>query len=361
MSSDPIRTRPAGVAGLVAAALLLSFMTGCGKQGPPLPPLRNVPAPAKDLTVAQRGPRVVLSFSYPKTTPGGAALGGITGVELYELARPAPSTGTPPAVDPKQFTALAKKPITLQQADIGPATLGDRLVLDLPVPEPLPQPAEARYYSVRTLGPDGSESELSNQVAVVLKAPPAAPEKVEVTPEAGGVRVNWTAVPSVLGYAVYRRGAQERVQAKPIALIAGAETVTYTDPSAQFGQSYIYSVTAVTQREPFLESAIQKEQEVRYVDRFAPPVPTDVVALAQAGRVRLVWKTVEAVDLAGYLVFRRLNEASEFDKITASALVTPEFSDTDVVSGKTYVYRVKAIDTAGNESDPSPAAVAQVP
>ena len=107
-------------------------------------------------------------------------------------------------------------------------------------------------------------------------------------------------------------------------------------------------MTAVAERAPFLESAVQKEQEVHYVDRFPPPAPGDVVALAEAGRVRVVWKTVEAPDLAGYVVYRREERTESFVKVTPQPLTTPEFTDTDVASGRTYIYRIRAVDTAGN-------------
>ena len=75
MSYDPVRQMKAklAVVATLAAALALA---ACGKEGPPTPPLRAVPAPSKDLAAHQRGNRVLLSFTYPQTTPGGSALNG---------------------------------------------------------------------------------------------------------------------------------------------------------------------------------------------------------------------------------------------------------------------------------------------
>lgn len=363
MSSKSIRPlagwRPLVVP--LAVAVTLSAFAGCGKQGPPLPPLRNVPAPTKDLTVAQRGNRILLSFLYPKTTPGGAALTGVTGVEVWEAAQTAPSQGAPQPLDPRQFAGIAKQRLTLNEADVRQATVGDRLVIDLPVPDPLPQPPMASHFAVKTAGPTGDLSEFSNQVPLVVKTPPVAPEEVTATAEAGGIRLTWKEVPGVLGYSVYRRSAQQRVQGRPLALLPGADTVSYLDQTAQFGQSYIYAVTAVSEREPFIESLVQREQEVRYVDRFAPEPPSELVALAEAGRVRLVWKAAEIADLAGYNVYRRAANAASFEKITAQPVSNPEYTDSAVTAGQIYFYRVSAVDNAGNESPPSGPAQANVP
>jgi fibronectin type 3 domain-containing protein len=109
-------------------------------------------------------------------------------------------------------------------------------------------------------------------------------------------------------------------------------------------------VTALAQQEPVVESGITSEREVRYQDRFPPPAPADLVALAEAGRVRLVWQASEADDLAGYLVYRRAGESGDWERLSAGPLEAAELIDTSVTAGRSYFYRVTAIDQAGNES-----------
>jgi hypothetical protein len=418
---------------LSAAALAA---VACGKEGPPTPPLRAVPAPTKDLAARQRGTHVLLSFSYPQTTPGGSALNGVSKAEVYEavLQPPAPkapagkgkgtvpgagaggtaagtaggaaggstpggtaapgaAAGTPAAapgtpaaapgampgaaaapagsaagappptpqpLDPRQFESLAKARLTLAGKDLGAATLGNQLVIDLQLPEPLPAAAAANApvhdYAVRTFGPKGDRSELSNQALLAPKTPPPPPEEVKVTGQADGVLVEWKAVPGpeAGGYAIYRRAATERFSSKPLALVKQPET-RYLDQTARFGQSYIYSVTAVDAKQPQVESAIRTEQEVHYVDRYPPPVPEELVAVAETGRARLVWRPSEASDLAGYIVYRRGGTGGRGDwvRLTAQPITATTWVDTTVASGQSYDYRVTAIDQTGNESAPS--------
>jgi predicted small lipoprotein YifL len=449
----------------LAAALAIALaLAACGKEGPPTPPLRAVPAPVKDLAVRQRGTHVLLSFTYPQTTPGGAALNGVTKVEVYEAvlqpppplkapAKPpaekkpgggkaatatAPEAGkagakatatateaataaepgtagtpTPPGataattgkpaaaaapgsaagpgmpspLDPRQYESLAKLRLTLTSKDLGAATLGNQLIIDLPLPEPLPAatvtapaaapgPAPAkvppgatnakaatgaaaataaagltRDYAVRAYGPQGDRSALSNQALLMPKEPPQPPEAVTVTPQADGILVAWKPVANGGGYAVYRRAATERFSSKPLALVRSGEA-RHLDQTARFGQSYIYSVTTVDPRQPLVESAIKAEQEIRYVDVYPPPVPEELVAVAEAGRARLVWRQSEAPDLAGYIVYRK-GATGDYVRLTPKPIAATNYVDTAVVSGQAYDYRVTAIDQTGNESAPS--------
>jgi hypothetical protein len=376
-------SRTGGPRRIVVFALLAAAL-GCGKQGPPLPPLRNVPAPVKDLTVVQQGPQLLLSFTYPAVTPAGTALGGISAVEIWSVGRPAPDGKANP-LDVKEFGPVAKPVQKIAGADLTSATSGSRIDISLPLPPttttapaptatPAPPPVPgttpaapagptplAAYFAVRTFGKEGDRSDFSNIVSVVPKTPPAAPQQVTATARGDGILVEWTPVAgTVVGYNVYRRGSTERANAKPVHTTGPTEK-SWLDNTAKFGQGYIYSVTALSQIQPPIESAIAAEREVRYVDRFPPPAPTELVALAEAGRVRLVWRPSEAEDVAGYIVYRRVDETGKFERVTPQPAVAAEYVDTAVAAGKTYVYRVTAVDQTGNESGPGNEVRAEVP
>ncbi len=303
------------------------------------------------------------SSAYPQTTPAGVLLGGLSALEVWEAVRPAPREGDPPPLDPRQLEAAAKLVLRLEGPELASAAAGDRLLLRLPAP---PVPAEgpvAHHYVVRTVGPEGDRSAISNQVILVTQAPPPAPEELNVTPTAEGIEITWRP-PShggeaVKGFNVYRREATARDGRQPLATLPPTAT-RHLDTTAGFGTSYIYAVTSVGRTAPLVESAVQAEREVRYVDRFAPPPPADLVALAESGRVRLVWRSSPAPDLAGYLVYRR-EGAGAWRKLTAEPLAALEYSDTDVAAGRAYTYRVTAVDQQGNESEAGPEAPAAVP
>lgn len=92
-------------------------------------------------------------------------------------------------------------------------------------------------------------------------------------------------------------------------------------------------------------------------DGIAPAVPRRLTAEARSRRVHLAWFHNREPDLAGYRVERRTGS----EPFAAIAEVTASFfRDTGVSHGKTYTYRVRAFDAAGNASAPS-AAVAATP
>ncbi|HEX3127172.1 MAG TPA: hypothetical protein VH394_07560 [Thermoanaerobaculia bacterium] len=373
---------------LCAAVLALVALQGCGKQGNPEPPFRTVPAKTGDLKVRQQDGRLLLDFTFPQTTAAGTALGGLSSIEVWESVQPAPRTGKPAPIDARVFESASALKLTIGQQDLPAVTFGSRVLIPIPVtlpepaappptPTPTPTPeatatptttpavpanppnAKAYFYAVRTVSATGEKSDFSNQVAIIPGTPPAAPERLSVTGRPDGVLVEWSGTAGATGYNVYRRSADERSLGQPIHTAAAGER-SWVDTGARMGQSYIYGVTALAGQDPLIESSVASEQEIRFQDRFPPPPPLELVALAEGGRVRLIWRASEAEDLAGYHVYRRGAEG-DFQRITTQPLQETEYIDTLASAGQTYSYRVTAVDQIGNESGPGAEVRASVP
>jgi hypothetical protein len=407
----------AGAFSLLAAAVLV---LACGKKGDPEPPIRLIPSPTTQLTVVQRGGELLLDFPYPQTTAAGTPLPGLSEVAVWQLVwrAPEPVAGAPEPtleVDERVFLAGAR-PVRVVTGDELPEVVrGDRIVVSLPVPGP---PAEGAgravtTVAVKTQGPTGEESTLSNRVSFPSIEPPAPPTGLEVRDLATGVRVRWDypraegeeaepeaeveaeeeteageeleteaaeeleteaaeeqeteaaeeepgaeaagapGEPGLAGFNVYRRKATERTYGAPLRTV-GARSRVFLDESALFGERYIYAVSAVASRRPVVvESRLAEEVEVDYRDRFAPPVPQGLVALSEEGRVRLVWQESAAPDLAGYRIYRRGPDGEDFQPLPGGLVTATEHAVRDLAPGATYRYRVTAVDRLGNESRPS--------
>jgi len=68
----------------------------CGKKGPPLPPLRLVPAPATDLTARRTASEVELHFTLPTRNQNGPGPIDLDRIEVYAITLPA---GSPAAAN----------------------------------------------------------------------------------------------------------------------------------------------------------------------------------------------------------------------------------------------------------------------
>ena len=379
----------------------------CGRKEPPRPPASKVPAKIIDLTVQQRGMEFLLTMSYPSTTMGGLALSEIEAVEIWEVVRyvsplvgeeeiseeaeapiaeeaasveepeeepeeqPQPGLFQLPTdmpaedqmedlvtVNPRDFRQSAQLRWTLRDAELTSAVHGGQLLVRLPIDE-IPEQEEVRVFAATTLAGPRLVSQFSNLVKIGLREPPEPPTSISVTSTASGVELDWEVESTGLEYNVYRRDAKVKEYGPPLATVP-TEAQTYTDRSAAFGNRYIYTITTVSMAKPLVESRIVSEHEVNFEDRFPPSPPENIVALAEEGRVRLLWELSPESDVAGYRVFRQA-PGEEFRAITPELVIGSELLDRDVVTGTTYVYFVTAVDGANNQSEASKATTAQVP
>ncbi len=92
-------------------------------------------------------------------------------------------------------------------------------------------------------------------------------------------------------------------------------------------------------------------------DITPPSAPASLDATAiNSGRVNLSWsQATDNVGVTGYKIYR------DGALLTTTPASATSYSDTSVAGGTTYQYTVRAVDAAGNASDPSPAATLTTP
>lgn len=327
-------------------ALLLAPLVGCGKKGAPLPPLRVVPQKTSDLAVRQEGGLLVLGFTYPATTTAGLALDGIDAVELVGLVRPRDST--PP--DAREVESSGETLLTLRGAELESSITGSRIDIRLPLETPVPDEVGQQIFAVKTS--KGEEtSPLSNRTQIVPRNPPEPPAGLEVEARPDGVLLRWEPAEGseAEGFEVFRRGANERSYGEPLGRL-DAERRRFLDKSARYENRYFYTVRALVEKDPPILTGPAGEKEIDYRDRFAPPLPTNFVALAEGSRIRLRWDEPDAEDVRGVLVYRR-EPGRDFRPITEEPVAGTEYIDSGLAMGLTYAYRIRVVDRVGNESE----------
>ncbi|MEM7350145.1 MAG: hypothetical protein AAF657_05010 [Acidobacteriota bacterium] len=343
---------------LLAAISVLLPLAGCGKKGDPLPPLSQVPLTTKDLKVRQQGRLILLDMSYPNVTMGGMSLGGIDAVELLEMVKPAPGhSAVPqegeepkplPSADAREFEASARELLTLRGAELNAAVVGDRIQFRLPLAEQQPDEPVANIFGVRTI--KGQEvSAVSNRVTLISIEPPPAPNNLRAEAQPDGIALQWDAADDPQGFDIFRREAQLRGYGDPIRRVKG-EARRFKDAGARYDKRYIYTVRAVANEEPLIHSDPAGEREIEYEDRFPPPLPRNLVALAERASVRLRWEASAAQDVAGYILYRR-EPGRDFHRLNDQLVQRTEYLDRNLASGLTYAYRIQVVDRNGNESE----------
>ena len=376
-----------------AVALSLVPTLACGKKGDPQPPLPRGPRAISDLAVEQEAGEAVLTFSYPDRLLNGQPLTDLEAIEIYRVADPppgltapkpapsgggsAPKTDQAPVAGARRAAAAARaaeeaflheaaRVVSLPVAEISSHTRGASVVYrdglgpllkDGKLPSTL-------AYSVVTRRRVGEKSPLSNIALLAPAVPPAAPVILAVTPEEGRICLEWLPPGGDMlgrpvelgGFFVYRRALPEEEYDKPLNEKPLRGTA-YVDTGVPYGK-LVYTIRATLPDKPKVEGAPAEEAAVDYRDVFPPPAPARLDALSEAGLVRLVWDPVPAPDLAGYIVYRA-EGAGEPVRLTPDPVKESFLTDTSAKPGTRYRYTVRAVDTSGNMSPPSPEAAAE--
>ena len=216
------------------------------------------------------------------------------------------------------------------------------------------------FYRVRAINTAGDSPYSKVDSVTTTDVPVGAPlaprlESALVAPRS--VRLAWTNVERETGYRLERRvdGTDG-----PWALIAttGADVTTYLDEALEPGRTYLYRVRAFNDAGESANSNTTYRTIPR--DVVVPAAPTGLDATLVEGRVRLTWNDVE--NERGYRVERRLDgSAEEWRQVGTTAANVTTFTDgSGLLPGRTYVYRVRAVNEAG-ASAPSNADAVQTP
>jgi hypothetical protein len=89
-------------------------------------------------------------------------------------------------------------------------------------------------------------------------------------------------------------------------------------------------------------------------DDTTPPAAVPEAGAAAIGKtVELTWRAPIDPDVAGFGIFRSPTPGGPYTKLSARLLIVGGFTDTSAPLGVPSYYVVRAVDTSGNESDPS--------
>lgn len=334
---------------------MIGVLPACGKKGPPLPPIRILPARAEEVRVRQVGLEVVLTASLPREHTDGTPLGTGMSVRVYRmLTRPQSSRGLSAGYLARQFEKEARLVATLSARELDESAAGGRLIFrDRVASAALPVALQTRLvYGLVVIDEDGKRSSLSTTAGIDIRKPLPPPSGFRLEPAEGEIQLTWKApagAPPKVLYNVYRRTTSGHSGRLPIVPLNQYPVVEqgFVDRTFQYGESYAYSVRALAEPAvPWQESAPVPEVDVTPQDVYPPAAPTGLSVAAEGGVIKLYWFPSSEPDLNGYHIYRRAPGSGGFTDIATVGASDSAYTDASAFPGLRYDYCVTAFDNA---------------
>lgn len=222
------------------------------------------------------------------------------------------------------------------------------------------RPGSTLFYRLRAIGPRGDFGEPGLPLPVNVRGEaPAAPQGLAAEVGHSRVRLTWQAASGAAAYHVERRAGDAR---------AWSCLTTTPTPETRYddlyggspGGRFEYRVHAIAPDQQTGEPGTPLS--VTLPDTVPPSPPHIIATSGENGRVRLAFRAaLPEADTASVLVLRGAS-AEEPGLVIGDPVSVGkgEFIDTWVDAGKTYVYRLVAVDAAGNRGDPGAAVQVRV-
>jgi hypothetical protein len=225
-------------------------------------------------------------------------------------------------------------------------------------PDAAPDTPDVSQIPVVPRGPASSDSEVGVSATgdSPVPEPTALGAAADDLPEAAQPQPtpDPTPEPPQTGLLIYRTTTpgtyDEPLHPQPL------RTTQWVDTTVEAGGRYCYVARVAISLTPLIESASSPEECLFFTDVTPPSPPTGVSVVRRDDAVEVFWSPVPEPDTATYLVYRQ--KQGRRPRLAGQVPATQRSYRDLVVAdlGAELVYRVVAVDAAGNESEPSSAA-----
>ena len=393
---------PNALCALCFTVALLSV--GCGKEGPPLPPLQVAPAAVTGVAARRQANAVRFTFVLPTRNQDNSEPISLERVEIFaatvaagavvptnrELLAPLNRAGSidvkpPPPKEGQEEKKGAAPVVKKDDPRPGPGetvTFVEELTearlkptYTTPVPEPKPpDPAAApttapaapaapaafplprRIYVIRGVARGGRPGAPTTRIELPIADPPPPPGAVTATFTESAVKLSWIAPvvdPAAKAgptFNVYLPDGATPLNPAPLTV------PEFERQGAVFGTEQCYVVRTVLMVGAVALESSPSDVCTTPVDKFPPAAPKGLSAVAGTGVISLIWDANTEQDLAGYLVLRGEAPGDTLQPLMPAPIRETTFRDTTAKPGVRYVYAIVAVDGANppNTSAQSP-------
>ncbi len=185
-------------------------------------------------------------------------------------------------------------------------------------------------YTVRCLASNGSlTSDFDAKGVSCTYYSLATPSMTSAVPASNGITVTWSAVSGAAKYRLYRKTATTKY-----VKVIDTTATSYTDTACSAGVAYKYTVVCLDSKGNVASGYDAAGKTATFFTKVA------VTSLnCISGGITVSWNSVSA---PYYQLYRKANSGSW---ISIAKTSSASYTDNDVVSGNTYTYCVKALDT----------------
>ena len=196
------------------------------------------------------------------------------------------------------------------------------------------------YYRVKAVNRNGMASGYSNIVSCKAKAAaPAAPSVTAGNSSTGKPRLTWKAVSGAVSYRIYRSESR----GTGYSLLGTTSSTSYVNTGASTGTTYYYRVKAVNRNG--MASGYSNIVSCK-AKAAAPAAPSVTAGNSSTGKPRLTWKAVSGA--VSYRIYRSESRGTGYSLLGTTS--STSYVNTGAAAGKTYYYRVKAVNRDGMAS-----------
>jgi hypothetical protein len=336
----------------------------CGKEGPPLPPLRPEPGHIRDVSATRDGDRIEVRMQIPAANFDGSTPPVMQRVEIYRLQTAAGATapGVGELLDSKHLVSViqVRPPADPSDKSAKPPAAGvvagdTALYVDAVDRSAIAaDKAATRYYLVVGATGRSRRGRPSPILPVPLTGDPAPPADITRKYDQNTMTLSWAGAAGQQ-FRVYEAAAAGAGAKATELTTEPLQTPEYTLP-VWFGSARCFAVrTVVTEARVAVAGPIGPGVCETPVDTFAPAPPSGFTAFQEeaTGGIVLRWTASDAPDLAGYIVLRGEGAGETLQQLFKQPIAETTYVDKAITAGVTYVYVVIAMDESGNPSGQS--------
>jgi len=190
-------------------------------------------------------------------------------------------------------------------------------------------------------------------LSIALSDTPNVPYNVTLTSTDNTITVDWTGDSNADGYYVYYGTTSGNLDQKET--VSGTSTTIVTISGLTPGTTYYVSVSAYNDSEEGNRSDVKSIATTQDIAKPVTPEGLDVTSVGSIteNSVVLKWDRNSEPDLDYYNIYYGVTSGSTGNVLTAQDADASSFTVSSLAASTRYYFTISAVDTAGNESDPS--------